>query len=376
MFIRTNLFSDKEAFELFIEQISNVKYTSLLKKIYLSSNSNDLKSRIELLSFLTKTDYFPNDSTFLDSFRFSNSFFQQLVIKRIAFFYNQKKVSLEKVVTLLNSLQWNDLSAMLLKAFIVSKPLTKEESLQLLSKTFQEHLFLINQIDELNDSFENLFTINSIVKLCNGRKFYDKKLWENGPLERYYVTKGNFSIGVQMEKFCEGRFWKEEELFDSAVNKPFVTDLYWCRGNICYGMNDTTDINLPPMNWTLNEISQIFGFNLDPLVKSNIAGWANRMNEIVERLKCRECNSIMRPRPFDPAILGHYSTPFFYCIKNGCSNYEKNVRFTHCLNGKCGEILDSRDLKTCSNGWLICSSCKTCCPQHTGREYTPRYVER
>ncbi|MFA7419152.1 MAG: hypothetical protein WCZ90_05640 [Melioribacteraceae bacterium] len=376
VFIRTNLFSSKEVFELFIVQLTNEQYTSLLKKIYLSSENSELKSKIELLSFLTKSDYFPNDTTFLESLSFINSFFQQLVIKRIAFYYHLQKISYEKVVKLLNSLQWNDLSAMLLKSFIVSKPNSKEEALELLSITFQEHLCLINKIDELNDSFENLFTISSIVKLCNGRKSYVKKLWENETLKRYYVTKSNFSIGEKLEKFCEGRFWKKEELFDSIENMPFVADIFWCRGNICFGVNSTSDINLLPMDWTLNEISQVFSFNLDCLVKSYIAGWANRMNEIVERLKCRECNSIMRPRPFDPVTLGHYATPLFYCLNINCKNYDKNVRFTHCLNGKCGEVLDSRDLKTCSNGWLICSSCNTCCPQHTGRGYMPRIVVR
>ena len=48
----------------------------------------------------------------------------------------------------------------------------------------------------------------------------------------------------------------------------------------------------------------------------------------------------------------------------------------HCI--KCHGLIDSRDCKPCSNGWLICpdSSCKGCCPTHSGKDYTAVKVQR
>ena len=163
---------------------------------------------------------------------------------------------------------------------------------------------------------------------------------------------------------------------DSVTKKSFQTNIYWCRGDICYCPNNSVDTKLPSADWTLLEISKILKISLEPLLVSYIAGWANRMNEIVDKLKCTTCNSFLRPKPFDPKILGHYAVPLFYCLNDQCQDFKKDIRFTHCLNSKCGCLLDSRELKQCTNNWLICPQCGSCCPEHSGIEYSSKFVEK
>jgi hypothetical protein len=92
------------------------------------------------------------------------------------------------------------------------------------------------------------------------------------------------------------------------------------------------------------------------------------MNEILLRLLCRECNQSLRPQPFEANRLGFYAVPLFNCLNEQCIEYKNTIRLTHCLNGNCnGEnkrIIDSRDCPNCSNGWLVCQDCFSCCPLH------------
>jgi len=46
------------------------------------------------------------------------------------------------------------------------------------------------------------------------------------------------------------------------------------------------------------------GIAIEKLAIAYLAGWANRMNQIVEHLFCRECNEILRPIPFAPHTIG------------------------------------------------------------------------
>src|SRR5690606_30752844 len=41
--------------------------------------------------------------------------------------------------------------------------------------------------------------------------------------------------------------------------------------------------------------------------------------------------------------------------------YKEQVYLTHCLNKKCSNVIDSRVGKKCSNGFIICNKCGSCC---------------
>jgi hypothetical protein len=58
----------------------------------------------------------------------------------------------------------------------------------------------------------------------------------------------------------------------------------------------------------------------------------------------------------------------FYCDNDSCEEKHKDIYLSHCLNGKCEDIIDSRDSARCKNeghdeecGWYICDYCYACC---------------
>ena len=82
--------------------------------------------------------------------------------------------------------------------------------------------------------------------------------------------------------------------------------------------------------------------------------------------------------------MGYYAVPLFNCVNSYCSEYEKRVRFTHCMNGKrssylSSEPLDSRDCESCNKSdtrhtGLLCKHCGQPCPKCSGG-YHPIYAE-
>jgi hypothetical protein len=168
-------------------------------------------------------------------------------------------------------------------------------------------------------------------------------------------------------------------LWDSSTNRPFPEKqkYYWCKGGYCVKRNDEVDFTLNFHNWTLNEITSVLNMNIETSILSLFAGWANRINRIVERLVCRSCNGVLSPVPFQAKMLGVNSVPIFKCVNELCDN-NSVVRFTHCLNSKCdshktSEPLDSRECISCnpndqSHIGMQCKYCGSSCPQCSGRE--------
>ena len=233
--------------------------------------------------------------------------------------------------------------------------------------------------DGLNKQiYEQVFSLKELVNECNGRKSLDGNFWNEGGIQRYYVNDPEnltYSFEGLEHIYCEGRFWRQTPVYDSDTNtfSGKKCNAYWCRENVCMGVNDEKHFDQPFDHWTLNDVNELFNVGLDQLAFSHIAGWLNRMNSIFDSLHCRSCSNLLRPLNFVPNQLGYYAVPFFQCVNHSCVEFEKKIRFTHCRG--CGKILDSRDCKTCSDcNWLICddNQCGQC---GCGAHHNPRYVE-
>ena len=180
-----------------------------------------------------------------------------------------------------------------------------------------------------------------------------------------------------MNCYCEGRPWKKESIWNSQTNNPSIEkhEFYWCRTSYCAARNDSVNLNKSYKQWTLPEISAALDIKIEKIALATLAGWANRMNQIVSHLICRSCNEVLRPLPFKPSTLGYYAVPLFHCINYKCTN-KQIIRFTHCLNGKCeshktSEPLDSRDCVSCNpsdpfHTGLKCHYCGSSCPACSG----------
>lgn len=245
----------------------------------------------------------------------------------------------------------------------------EKEAISQLNKSFLEGYIVFSKVGYL--SLEEYFSLECLVKKCEGRKS------TSYPVK--FEFKGRSVMAVRESKyktlpittFCEGRFWKSENYLVIPGAQMKNVDLFWCRGAVC--MEPTRKINFLSSfcEYTLHEIAAAFGYGFTDLVYSTMAGWLNRTKEILRKLHCNDCKSPLIPVSFVPNNLGYYATPLFMCPNQSCSKYQENIRFTHCIN--CATILDSRELDTCSNGWLECPNCDACCPQHSGKTYTPRY---
>lgn len=113
--------------------------------------------------------------------------------------------------------------------------------------------------------------------------------------------------------------------------------------------------------------------------KSFLRGWSTSPELVVSIIGMGgQDGSEYTPLPFRPGTLGYYAVPIFNCINNNCSQYQKKIRFTHCLNGKCeshfdSEPLDSRDCNSCKPGdpnhqGLECNFCGQPCPSCSGHK--------
>ena len=372
--IEFNIFRNETALVNNIKIFDDKKITPVVRLLLENEKDNRLEQKTKVLYMLAKDHYIPENDIIETFISEEKPFIQSLILKKLIYLVYQKVINEARLLQILNFNCWTSISCLLIIKFIQSKPQNKDQALSALSLTYKEHFNIMNQFVDQIDSFEDLFSIRRVSKMCNGRKHYDLKKWEKDLLVRTYTNKDNLLIGDKLNLFCEGRYWKMVEYWDSSTKSPFKVPVYWCRGGTCYQLNHKSKKELTYLEWTLPEIADVFSIKLDDLIYSSIGGWANRMNEISERLICRNCKSILRPLPFDPKQLGFYATPLFNCVNSNCSEQNKKIRFTHCLNSKCNKVLDSRDLPTCENGWLLCE-CGTCCPEHSGRDYEPIYVE-
>lgn len=358
-------------------------YNSDLIKHLIKTLLNDNPDRIfsdaiKVIYFFLDENYIPKIESFKSSIPLMSSSIQGLLFKRIIYLYFHKKISKNFLFHFFDINIWSSLNVCIVISFINNKPSNRADSLQLLSKIFTEHFSRFDKLEISEERFEDIFTISDFLNLCDGRKKIKYNLWEKNGIRRKYVNKFNFSLYEINNFYCEGRYWKVDKIYISGSQEYKNFNVYWCRGDVCYGINNKYDINSSYSVWGFLEIATIFNLKIDYLIIAILSGWANRINEIIHKLKCRVCNSILRPLPYNPLKLGYYSTSVFTCLNNYCSEYNKVIRITHCLNAKCGKILDSRDLKTCNNGWLICDNedCKTCCPIHFPRkDYFDKFVE-
>ena len=262
-----------------------------------TTNDSYLELQIKTLYFLAKTKYIPELVELKGMIKNCNPFIQYFLIKKIISLFYFKVINDDQFSQLLKLDEWTNISSLLLINFILKKPKSKKEALKIISLTFKEHLQKLKEFDDLT-TFDDLFTIHGLVKHCDGRKFYDYRVWQKDLVSRNYVGSKELEVRDKMNLFCEGRFWKKNEFWIDRTNEHFNASVYWCRGGICYGLSNRVDLKETFIDWSLLEVSEIFNLNLDPLIFSIIGGWANRMNEISERLKCRDCYSILKPLPF------------------------------------------------------------------------------
>ena len=173
---------------------------------------------------------------------------------------------------------------------------------------------------------------------------------------------------------CEAVFWEKQKK-------------YLCRGSLCSNPQIKPDPQRHFLDYTIYDWLVHFGVEFwksenhqvrDFPIK--LAGYFNRLREILSRLHCRSCNNLMVPdfkysrvkcsvyengRWVEKDMAAAYRNTLFYCNDAACSEFGHRYYINHCLESRCYDLIDSRDLKVkCDNGVLVCKGCGSCCPQH------------
>lgn len=195
----------------------------------------------------------------------------------------------------------------------------------------------------------------------------DELFWGTGNRVRNAKTR-------QTELSCEAVYWEKQ-------NK------YLCRGSVCSSPQIRPDPKRNFLEYTIYDWLVHFGVEFwdsdnhqvrDFPIK--LAGYFNRLREILSRLHCRRCNNLMLPdfkysrvkcsvyengQWVEKDMAAAYRNTLFYCNDTACSEFGHKYYINHCLESRCYDLIDSRDLKVkCDSGLLVCEGCGSCCPQH------------
>ena len=166
---------------------------------------------------------------------------------------------------------------------------------------------------------------------------------------------------IGLTSYCEGK--PSEQKKDEG--SPFSGA--WCprTAKLCSDnlSRITPRVELEYNNWTLLEFIKITGItpriselkNHEEYV-NKMSGWVNRLNEIRERLRCKECNAPLVANKKYSINLARYNSTVFSCQEG--DKHDSNVYISHCWS--CKKIIDSREsIIQDEQGYYICIHCGT-----------------
>lgn len=162
-------------------------------------------------------------------------------------------------------------------------------------------------------------------------------------------------------RYCTPKASKEK---DKVSDLPF----FWCGGKECFCPRLDKQTLKDESEWrmyTLYHVAEIIGYklivetdngNVAGEVITNYTAELRQAEKLYHRLICRSCgHMIFSSRG---SILN--GSRYFRCLNIQCDQYGKDIYLSQCNTCKSG-VIDSRDSKKCSNGWVICPHCLACC---------------
>jgi hypothetical protein len=252
--------------------------------------------------------------------------------------------------------------------------------------------------ESLNENIDNFIKISNLLENCSGRTWKSisytekKSFWSINIDGRFFNVENNFAIinGQRYEldkenstvcindRIYKFKWTKNDNIFHSenygtpygitfcdAVQSQYDDDLkskfYWCSNNKCFSPCQH-DYN--PFEWkryTLRDFIKILNLPFENDLYYRFVSVVNRVNRLLEKLKCNSCNKLMRDAA--TSEFAFYRVNTFHCTDSNCNEFHKTVYLTHCLNWRCLNIIGTRVSKACPNGWYICDKCDNCCSQ-------------
>lgn len=219
---------------------------------------------------------------------------------------------------------------------------------------------ILDQIKDPNDILE----IRGYFDDCKGRtsarfkSISDESVPQEVELVRYRAINPKFHL------LCDGRKARDRDGIP-VLDKTYNINFWWCANNPCFELSRKAHSHEEWESYSLLDFLKILKVDFDEIDLEMYLSIINKANLFLKHLKCRACGQILRPK--NQSNYAFYGVNNFYCMNQSCeeSNNKVPVYLSHCMNGNCGHVIDSRDTVKCDKGWYICTHCYACCTTKT-----------
>lgn len=276
---------------------------------------------------------------------------QKIFIRKVLSYIESNKVSvsLDEILSLLEVSKL-DISIKTL-LFVISK--LKNANI-FNSKEIEESMYglIFNHFNQYN---MDLKYISDFFAKCEGR-CSAQKISENN-----YRLNRNIQVKPKFRFICDGRKAYNGKTGEAILSTVEKLEFWWCENYPCFSPsrirkeNTQRDWN----DYNIHDFLFILKVHYSDIHLEIILNLINKINRFIEHLKCRNCGCLLLPR--GRSNYAFHGLSLFYCGNKSCEESEMNVYLSHCLNGRCEMIIDSRDSVKCENGWYICNYCLACC---------------
>lgn len=220
---------------------------------------------------------------------------------------------------------------------------------------------------------KDLLVISGFFSACSGRTILETQNQVNTEYDELsQESEATYSLKKtdktpRFSNYCAGRKSMDNN-GNPMLDRKGKREFWWCENSPCFETCRKPVSANEWKNYTIQDILRILNISYSEKQYEIAIGVINRVNRFLEHLNCNNCGSILRPN--GRGNYGFYGVSMFSCCSKDCNNPDKDVYLSHCLNGRCEDIIDSRKTVKCKPsslanpdncGWYICNNCHACC---------------
>lgn len=224
---------------------------------------------------------------------------------------------------------------------------------------------IIKQIKQPKD----ILQISGFFDECEGRcsvSVHEVKNEAGEITDRNVTYNRNEHNKAKNHPICDGR-----KAVSKTTKEPVLSDekveFWWCANQKCYKPSRQLHSSTDWEKYSLLDFLTILKVDFKESDLEIYLNIINKANRFLKHLNCRKCNHILYPK--GKTQYAFYGINHFACKTEDCSEKEKEIYLSHCLNGYCGMEIDNRDSVKCkpngleaeSCGWYVCNYCHSCC---------------
>ena len=342
---------DYRAGEAFFNTLNDLGLKSHELK-FLNHISAEIKINLwlnEIINFFDIDEYFSH-------FYLLDTHNQQKAFKKSFNLAHKGMISLD--LPLLSKVKTTDYSTK-----VVIELLKKLNNSEIINK-FSLKGDLLRLIADLVTDSKDILLLKGFFDICTGRtREISREVYSPDSDEltlQYFKEKNEEPEYISPTRrepiICEGRLSvsKNGNLNLSKGNQQF----WWCKNLPCLDACRVLHPDSKWQNYSIIDFLNILNIQHNTNDIELLYATINKVNRYFERLNCRDCKRILKP-----IVSSNYAfdrVNEFQCDNESCHNNDI-VYLTHCANGRCENVVDSRDVAPCSNNWYICNSCFACC---------------